>query len=152
MHHNTKRLNFAFFVLFTIGTTYAQEYSEIQSWIIAHPNVTLIEQAIFQRFTEEQTTKLNQPYLVFNEPLTIDQLNHYEQWNQNSTEEERNDAEQIKFWLSNHQSLKQIKHSEFKNLRNEDQEFYLNDAHSIVLAGEKISLIDIKNYETNHSE
>lgn len=75
-------------------------------------------------------------------------LDDFEQINENEKSKPHTDDQFIKDWLGYNQQVKIVTRSYFESLNEERKQVYI-DYNCLILAGEKITIWDIKNYEQN---
>ena len=131
---------------------YSQQ-SEIADWQKKHPHVLFVEQADYTPELKAQLKSFNREVIVYSDEITMGVINAYATQNEEKstiyTAERIEEADEIKIWLSQHRDLKIVPRSVF-NVQPESDQEELIESDAMVLQGEKITLLDIENYEATH--
>jgi hypothetical protein len=126
---------------------------DLIDWQSAHPTVSFIEKSDFIQFTEDEISKLNNNYIVFDEEIQLKDLESFEIL---STEQDpqiqlanwtikKSESQFIKDWLATHADVKIIKNSEYSSL-SENQKNEYASAQALILSGEFLTRADILTY------
>jgi len=126
-----------------------QTTTEINQWIAQHPKVHLMSEGNYQKLSEEHRKQFKDHILVYQEHITLDQLMKYDELEKSSNAiavtSKDSDASEIKEWLGLHPGVKVVTQSQFTAMTPQRQSIY-EQAHSLILAGEVITVQDIRNY------
>lgn len=146
------RLLYACFACAISTLSFAQS-QDVINWQSVHPTVSFIEKSDFILFTEDEISKLNNNYIVFDEEIQMKDLESFEIL---STEQDpqiklanwtikKSESQFIKDWLATHSDVKIIKNSEYSNL-SENQKNEYHSAQALILSGETLTRSDILTY------
>lgn len=140
------------FSLFAATTLSAQETEKaIQTWQSLHPTTLLISADRYNSLSPEDKALIGTDIIVFQEKITLDQLEQYDAVKStvsgslvNAKEE---DAGLIKDWLGINRDVMIVRASEFTAMDSAKQQECLNNPATIlVLEGEYLTVKDIARY------
>ncbi len=132
-------------------SVFSQEDAAIRQWQSSHPTTLLISTARYASFSEEEKALIGTDYILFEDKVTLELLEQYEQAKSGgmSAKKPVKEADQqvIKDWLGTHQGVKIIPQSTFAAFVPERQQYCLERPLEIlILEGESITLKDIEGY------
>lgn len=143
--------------VFSAATLSAQEDEKaIQQWQSLHPSTVLISAERYNSLTAEEQQLLGNDIIVFQEVITLDQLNAYqvEKGLETSTGNpagKTEDADAIKNWIATHPDVRIIPQSRYAALSDIRLQ-QANTAECIVLEGEVLTLKDIQHYTSLYGQ
>lgn len=132
-------------------SVFSQQEAAIQQWQSAHPTTLLISAARYASFSDEEKVLLGTDYILFENKVTLDLLQQYEQAkNAEMSEKEpakEEDQQMIKDWLGTHQDVRIVSRSSYVAFSPERQQYCLDRPLEIlILQGETITVKDIESY------
>lgn len=129
---------------------YAQNSDEISLWAASHPDVYIMSSENYNSLSEDSRTKINDHVVVYNETLTIEKLQAFDQEKSYTIEEpiygKGSDAQELKDWRGFNPDVKIVTHSAYNAMSEEDKSYYVG---ALILIGEKLTIEDIRNYQTH---
>jgi hypothetical protein len=143
--------------MFAATTLFAQvDENAIRKWQSLHPTTLLISAERYNSLSTEEQQLLGTDVIVFQEKITLSQLEQYDAEKSISvgpkeTAAKDEDLRIIKEWRGKHRDVQLIPHSKYVTLT----EVRLQQVHSagyIVLEGEEITVKDIDAYTTLYGE
>jgi hypothetical protein len=134
----------------TIGLSQTEKIAE---WQRIHPNVIFIEKNDFTPEFEEKLSALNQEFILYQGEISINEINSYETkaYEKSTAGQIRQDGgnQEIKDWLGQNQTIKIVPRSYYDSTTNDERDLLLS-INALILAGEKLTITDIYNYESIH--
>jgi len=146
------RLLYACFACAISTITFGQK-QDIIDWQSAHPTVSFIEKNDFIHFSDDEISKLNNNYIVFDEEIQWTDLESFENLSFNEDPHiqlanwtiKKSESQFIKDWLATHSDVKIIKNSEYSSLSENQKNEYVT-AQALILSGEFLTRADILTY------
>lgn len=126
---------------------------DLINWQSAHPEVSFIEKSDFIQFTQEEISKLNNNYIVFDDEIQLSDIESFDILSMQQDQPillanwviKKSEAQFIKDWLATHADVKIIKNSEYSSLSQNQKNEY-QSAHALILSGEILTRADILTY------
>jgi len=134
-------------VLGVTASCIAQNSQEITKWVSLHPDVYLVSTENYNSVSQEMRDKIGSNILVYDGKLTMESIEHFDQSKSLNKETiiREDEAQEIKNWLGQHPDLKIIPRSFYDSLTETEKQAYILHG-ALILAGETITLEDIRNY------
>lgn len=140
------------------GLKAQDERTAIQQWQSLHPTTLLISSERFNSMSEDERALLGNNYIVFQEKITIAQLQQYDAEKEKTTGVAQKqplakdeDLQFIKNWRATHREVRIVPHSKYITL-NEVRLQQVQSSEFIILEGETITVKDIEHYKALYGE